>query len=95
LGLPERQTHDYVRHGTTTLFAALKVATGKVTDACYPRHRHQQFLKFLQQVAQAYPRQNLHVVCDNYRTHTHARARAWLERNPRITLHFTPTSRSC
>ena len=54
-GLPERQTHDYVQHGTTTLFAALEVATGKVTDACYPRHRHQEFLKFLKQVAKAYP----------------------------------------
>ena len=93
-GLPERQTHDYRRHGTTTLFAALEVATGKVTDACYPRHRHQEFLKFLKQVAKAYPRQELHVVCDNYRTHTHATVRAWLERNPRITLHFTPTSGS-
>ena len=55
-GLPEKATHDYVRHGTTTLFAALEVATGKVTDACYPRHRHEEFLRFLKQVAKAYPR---------------------------------------
>jgi hypothetical protein len=54
-GIPEKQTHDYVRHGTTTLFAALEVATGKVTDACYPRHRHEEFLRFLRQVARAYP----------------------------------------
>jgi DDE superfamily endonuclease len=72
-GLPARQTHGYLRHGTTTLFAALEVATGKVTNACYPRHRHQEFLRFIQQVAKAYPHQNLHVVCDNYRTHTHAK----------------------
>ena len=55
-GVPAKQTHDYVRHGTTTLFAALEVATGRVTDACYPRHRHEEFLRFLKQVAQAYPR---------------------------------------
>jgi len=68
-GLPEKQTHDYVRHGTTTLFAALEVATGKVVDACYPRHRHQEFLAFLKQVAKAYPRVKLHIVVDNYATH--------------------------
>ena len=93
-GLPARRTHDYVRHGTTTLFAALEVATGKVTDACYPRHRHQEFLAFLKQVAKAYPRVKLHIVCDNYATHKHPTVRAWLERHPRITLHFTPTSAS-
>jgi len=93
-GLPEKQTHDYVRHGTTTLFAALEIATGKVTDACYPRHRHQEFLAFLKQVAKAYPRVKLHVVCDNYATHKHPAVKAWLARNPRITLHFTPTSGS-
>ena len=68
-GLPEKATHDYVRHGTTTLFAALQVATGKVTDACYPRHTHAEFLAFLKQVAKAYPRVPLHVVADNYATH--------------------------
>jgi len=93
-GIPEKQTHDYIRHGTTTLFAALEVATGKVTDACYPRHRHQEFLRFLQQVAKAYPRKKLHVVCDNYATHKHPNVKAWLAKNPRITLHFTPTSGS-
>jgi len=68
-GIPEKQTHDYVRHGTTTLFAALEVATGNVTDACYPRHRNEEFLKFLKQVAKAYPRVKLHIVVDNYATH--------------------------
>src|ERR1700758_790332 len=71
LGNPEKQTHDYVRHGTTTLFAALEVATGKVTDACYPRHRHEEFLKFLKHVAKTYPRRELHIVVDNYAPHKH------------------------
>ena len=93
-GLPEKATHDYVRHGTTTLFAALELATGKVTDACYPRHRHEEFVKFLKQVAKAYPRVKLHIVCDNYATHNHPAVRAWLAKNPRITMHFTPTSGS-
>ncbi len=93
-GLPEKQTHDYVRHGTATLFAALEVATGRVTDACYPRHRNQEFLRFLKQVAKAYPRKKLHIVCDNYATHKHPNVATWLERHPRITLHFTPTSGS-
>src|SRR5680860_404489 len=93
-GLPARRTHDYVRHGTTTLFAALEVATGKVTDVCYPRHRHQEFLRFLKQVAKAPPRVELHVVCDNYATHKHPNVTKWLARNPQITLHFTPTSGS-
>jgi transposase len=94
LGMPQKHTADYVRHGTTTLFAALEVATGKVTDACYPRHRHEEFLKFLKQVAKAYPRRKLHIVCDNYATHKHPAVRAWLDKNKRITLHFTPTSGS-
>ena len=93
-GLPEKATHDYVRHGTTTLFAALEVATGKVTDACYPRHRHEEFLRFLRQVAKAYPRVELHIVADNYATHKHPAVQAWLAKNPRITMHFTPTSGS-
>jgi transposase len=93
-GVPEKQTHDYVRNGTTTLFAALEVATGKITQACQPRHRHQEFLRFLKQVAKAYPRVPLHLVCDNYATHKHPAVKAWLARNPRITLHFTPTSGS-
>ena len=90
-GIPERQTHDYARHGTTSLFAALNTATGQVTDACYPRHRHQEFLRFLKKVAAAYPGAELHVICDNYATHKHATVKAWLAKNPRITLHFTPT----
>lgn len=93
-GTPEKRSHDYIRHGTTTLFAALEAATGKVTGACYPRHRHEEFLKFLRQVAKAYPRRKLHIVCDNYGTHSHPDVRAWLAKNPRITLHFTPTSAS-
>ncbi len=93
-GLPEKATHDYVRPGTTTLFAALEVATGKVVDACFPRHRHQEFLAFLRQVAKAYPRRNLHLVVDNYATHKHPAVAAWLAKNPRVTLHVTPTSGS-
>jgi len=93
-GLPERATHDYVRHGTTTLVAALEVATGRITDACYPRHRHTEFLRFLKHVAKAYPRKKLHIVCDNYATHSHPAVQTWLARNPRITMHFTPTSGS-
>jgi len=85
-GIPEKQTHDYVRQGTTTLFAALEVATGKVTDACYPRHRNEEFLAFLKQVAKAYPRKELHIVVDNYATHKHPNVTAWLDRNPRVTL---------
>jgi transposase len=91
-GIPERQAHDYARHGTTSLFAALNVATGQVTDACYPKHRHQEFLKFLKKVAAAYPGRELHVVCDNYATHKHPEVKAWLAKNPRITLHCTPAS---
>jgi transposase len=91
-GLPERATHDYKRNGTTTLFAALEVATGRVTDRCYERHGKAEFLDFLKRVARAYPRQELHVVLDNY--HTHADIERWLARNTRVTLHFTPTSGS-
>jgi transposase len=93
-GLPEKATHDYVRHGTTTLFAALEVATGKVTDACHPRHTHAEFLAFLKQVAKAYPRAPLHVVADNYATHKHPAVQAWLAKHPRVRMHFTPTSGS-
>lgn len=87
----QRQTYDYARHGVTSLFAALEVATGQVTDACYPRHRHQEFLRFPQKAATACPRTELHVICDNYAAHKHADVRAWLARNSRITLHFIPT----
>src|SRR3954465_4273087 len=94
LDRPEQRTHDYVRHGTTTLFAALEVATGRVIDQCAPRHRHQEFLAFLKQVARSYPRRRLHVICDNYATHKHPTVQTWLARHPRVTLHFTPTSGS-
>jgi transposase len=75
-GHPAAASFDYIRHGTTTLFATLEVATGKVTDACTDRHRHQEFLAFLKQVAAAYPRRQLHVVVDNYATHKHPVVRA-------------------
>jgi len=90
-GLPERRTHDYKRHGTTTLFAALEIATGKVTGAVRPRHRHQEFLTFLKQVARAYPEGELHLVMDNYAAHKRVEVRDWLAANPRIHAHFTPT----
>ena len=93
-GLPAKATHDYKRNGTTTLFAALEVATGKVTDACYDRHGKAEFLDFLKKVARAYPRRELHVVIDNYHTHKHDDINRWLAKHPRITLHFTPTSGS-
>ncbi len=93
-GLPERATHDYKRNGTTTLFAALEIATGKVTDRCSERHGVADFLAFLKQVAKAYPRRRLCVVLDNYHTHKHADIEAWLAKNQRVTLHFTPTSGS-
>jgi transposase len=93
-GLPERRTHDYVRHGTTTLCAALNITTGKVTATCQPRHRHQEFLRFLKQVARAYPEGELHLVMDNYAAHKRIEIRDWLAANPRVTVHFTPTSAS-
>ena len=93
-GMPEKATHDYKRNGTTTLLTALEVATGKVTDQCYDRHGKAEFLDFLKKVAKAYPRRELHVVLDNYDTHKHDDINAWLAKNPRITLHFTPTSGS-
>jgi transposase len=93
-GLAERRTHDYVRHGTTTLFAALDIATGRVTATCQPRHRHQEFLRFLKQVARAYPDTDLHLVMDNYAAHKRVEIRDWLAANPRVRVHFTPTSAS-
>ena len=93
-GMPEKRSHDYVRHGTSTLFAALDIATGKVTGACKPRHRNTEFLAFLKQLARAYPDTELHLVMDNYGTHKHANVKAWLAKNPRIHLHFTPTHAS-
>jgi transposase len=93
-GHPAAASSDYIRHGTTTLFAALEVATGKVTEACTDRHRHQEFLAFLKQVAAAYPRRELHVVVDDLSTHRHPTVQTWLHKHPRVTLHFTPTSGS-
>ena len=93
-GLPEKATHDYKRNGTTTLFAALEIATGAVTDRCYERHGKAEFLDFLKRVARAYPRRELHIVLDNYHTHKHDEINQWLAKHPRITLHFTPTSGS-
>ncbi|MBK7622398.1 MAG: IS630 family transposase [Kineosporiaceae bacterium] len=92
--LIERRSHDYVRHGTSTLFAALEIATGQVTAACKPRHRHQEFLAFLKQVARAHPEVELHLVMDNYAAHKHAAVRDWLAANPRVIVHFTPTHAS-
>jgi transposase len=93
-GHAEQRTHDYVRHGTTTLFAALEIATGRITGVCKNRHRHQEFLAFLKHVARAYPDGELHLVMDNYAAHKHPNVNAWLAGNPRIHVHFTPTSGS-
>lgn len=88
-------THDYVRHGTTTLFAALEILEGKVIGQCFPRHRHQEFLKFLRRLDDEFPEEmKLHLVLDNYGTHKHPKVRSWLERHPRFVLHFIPTSSS-
>jgi transposase len=92
--LIERRSHDYIRHGTTTLFAALEIATGKVTAALKPRHRHSEFLAFLKQVERAYPDVELHLVMDNYAAHKHPKIKAWLTEHPRIRVHFTPTHAS-
>ena len=94
VGYPEQRTHDYVRHGTATLFAALDIATGHVTAVTKKRHRHQEFLAFLKQVARAYPDIELHLVMDNYATHKHPTVKQWLQDNPRIHVHFPPTSGS-
>ena len=93
-GLAEQRTHDYVRHGTTTLFAVLEIATGQVTGLCKNRHRHQEFLAFLNHVARAYPDRELHSVMDNYAAHKRVEVRVWLAANPRIYVHVTPTSGS-
>lgn len=94
IGAIERRTHDYKRHGTTTLFAALDIATGQVTGAVKPRHRHQEFLAFLRQIDRAYPGEELHLVMDNYATHKKAEVRDWLDDHPNFHVHFTPTSGS-
>jgi transposase len=100
-GLPMKRgrcgtmTHDYKRHGTTTLFAALDVIEGKVIGQCMARHRHQEFIRFLNHINRQTPADlDLHLVVDNYATHKHPKVRAWLERHPRFHFHFTPTSAS-
>jgi transposase len=88
-------TCDYKRHGTTTLFAALSTLDGSVVGQCLPRHRHQEFLKFLRTLDREFPAGiDLHLILDNYQTHKHANVNAWLEKHPRFCLHFTPTSSS-
>jgi len=88
-------THDYKRNGTTTLFAAMNTLDGSVIGQCLPRHRHQEFLKFLRTLDRAFPEDvQLHLIVDNYRTHKHANVNNWLEKHPRFHLHFTPTSSS-
>jgi transposase len=88
-------THDYKRNGTTTLFAALDVATGKVLGQCLPRHRHEEFLVFLRTIDRNVPKNlQIHMILDNYHTHKHPNVQAWLAKHPRFHLHFTPTSSS-
>jgi transposase len=95
VGLPERRTHDYKRHGTTSLFAALNVATGKVIGECHRRHRSQEFLQFLKTIdASEPPERDIHLILDNYGTHKTPRVRRWLAARPRFHLHFTPTGAS-
>ncbi len=92
---PARMTHDYVRNGTTNLFAALDVASGSVIAEHYARHRHQEFLRFLKTIDTAVPAEfDLHLVCDNYGTHKTPAVKKWLLRHPRFHVHFTPTSAS-
>ena len=100
-GLPMKRghcgtmTHDYKRHGTTTLFAALDVLEGRVIGQCMARHRHQEFIRFLNRINRETPAEReLHLIVDNYATHKHPKVRAWLERHPRFHFHFTPTSAS-
>jgi transposase len=94
-GIPARQTHDYKRNGTTPLFAALSMLDGKVIGDCMPKHRHQEFIRFLKRIDSETPLHlELHLIVDNYGTHKHPRVKSWLVRHPRFHLHFTPTSSS-
>lgn len=89
------ETHDYYRHGTVTLFAALEYLSGKVIAQTAARHRHQEWLAFLKKIdSETSPELDLHLICDNYATHKHAKVKAWLKRHPRFKVHFTPTSAS-
>ena len=88
-------THDYKRNGTTTLFAALNAADGQLIGTCMPRHRHQEWIKFLKLIdEQTPPGVDLHLIVDNYATHKHPNVKAWLKRHPRFHMHFTPTASS-
>lgn len=94
-GLPERRTHDYERHGTTTLFAALNTLEGTVIGQCQPRHGHQEFLLFLDKIeSPTDPRLDIHLILDNYGTHKHPLVREWFKTHPRYHFHFTPSSSS-
>ena len=93
-GLPARMTHDYKRNGTTSLFAALEVASGKVLGRCFERHTHVEFLEFLDTIERRYPRREIHLICDNYGTHKHPAVRTWFTEHPKVKVHFTPTSAS-
>lgn len=88
-------THDYKRHGTTTLFAAIELAEGRIIADCMPRHRHQEWIKFLKKIDAETPTDlDLHLIVDNYATHKHPKVKSWLKRNPRFHIHFIPTSSS-
>ena len=88
-------THDYKRNGTTTLFAAIEVAAGQLIGTCMPRHRHQEWIKFLKLIDERTPGDlDLHLIVDNYATHKHPKVKSWLKRHPRFHMHFTPTSSS-
>ena len=88
-------THDYKRHGTTTLFAALNTLDGSVISTCMDRHRHNEWLKFLRLIDKSVsPELNIHLIADNYSTHKHEKVQRWLKRHPRFQMHFTPTSSS-
>ena len=88
-------THDYKRNGTTTLFAALNTLNGSVIETCMPRHRHQEWIRFLNLINRSAPSdKEIHIICDNYATHKHPKVKAWMKRNNRFHVHFTPTSAS-
>jgi transposase len=93
-GRLKTMTHDYKRNGTTALFAALNTLDGSILADFHSQHRHQEWLKFLKQIEEAYPTGDIHIICDNYATHKHEKVRRWLKRRPRFHMHFTPTSSS-
>lgn len=94
-GRCQTMTHDYKRNGTTSLFAALNTLTGEVIGTCMKKHRHQEWIRFLNLIRRSVaPGKEVHVICDNYATHKHEKVKAWLARNPRFHVHFTPTSAS-